>query len=205
MAVGEEVLYGYLKLTNIHFSEWHATITNECKQIGRGHDAEIITPREYTSISRIHAKIWGDRRGCWIEDVGSSHGTFVNGIPLVSSQPARMECGDKITLSDIEFQLLPIDSPMVEIDKPLANSTIGTMMHRTVDAETEPALDVVEELSPAEMEIIMQMRRGVVDHEDLGKELHRSPHTIRKQLESVYRKFGVHSRHELMAKILTNK
>jgi len=45
--------------------------------IGRRHPADIIIPDQKRFISRRHATIYGDSGRFWIEDLGSSNGTYV--------------------------------------------------------------------------------------------------------------------------------
>ena len=51
------------------------------------------------SVSRVHARIWPDNRdGPLLEDAGSSHGTFVDGVRVTGPVPLRD--GAKIRLGD---------------------------------------------------------------------------------------------------------
>ncbi|MEQ1903961.1 MAG: LuxR C-terminal-related transcriptional regulator, partial [Pirellulaceae bacterium] len=57
-------------------------------------------------------------------------------------------------------------------------------------------------LSNAEREIVIWMMRGIVEETDIAHRIFRSPNTVRTHLNSIFRKLNVHSRHELIAKIL---
>jgi general secretion pathway protein A len=46
--------------------------------IGREHDNDIQVPAEY--VSRHHAQVSWRRGGCWLADLNSTNGTFVNGL-----------------------------------------------------------------------------------------------------------------------------
>ena len=60
--------------------------------IGREADADIQI--QAPAISRNHAKLSRRPQGYWIEDLGSSNGTFVNGIRLEDRVP--LKSGDRI-------------------------------------------------------------------------------------------------------------
>ena len=49
-------------------------------------------------VSRIHADIRVEGDGYYIEDVGSSNGTYVNNMPLPLGNRHRLRAGDRITL-----------------------------------------------------------------------------------------------------------
>jgi pSer/pThr/pTyr-binding forkhead associated (FHA) protein len=49
-------------------------------------------------VSRIHADIRVEGDGYYIEDVGSSNGTYVNNFPLPTGNRHRLRPGDRIAL-----------------------------------------------------------------------------------------------------------
>ena len=58
------------------------------------------------SISRTHAKLRVRTGKCYIMDLGSTNCTFVNGTKLSPNQEIELKAGDKIKLSDEEFEYL---------------------------------------------------------------------------------------------------
>lgn len=54
------------------------------------------------TVSRQHAKIVGVAGGHTVEDLGSQHGLFVNGVP-VKSGPHLLQLGDRIKLGSIQL------------------------------------------------------------------------------------------------------
>src|SRR5262245_5134847 len=103
MTPESSTIFGYLRLTNISSDQWQAAVTDKKQIIGRSKEVQIVVPRDYGAVSRQHAYVWGDKKGCWICDIGSSFGVKVNGIKLTPHQPSLMESGDKIRLADVEF------------------------------------------------------------------------------------------------------
>jgi pSer/pThr/pTyr-binding forkhead associated (FHA) protein len=49
-------------------------------------------------VSRIHADIRAEGDAYYIEDVGSSNGTYVNNLPLRPGDRHRLRAGDRISL-----------------------------------------------------------------------------------------------------------
>jgi len=66
-------------------------------RIGRGDDSDLVIPRE--RASRRHARIYEDAGGFWLEDLGSRHGTFLNGERLQGA-PRALSSGDTISVAD---------------------------------------------------------------------------------------------------------
>lgn len=58
------------------------------------------------SISRAHAKIRVRAGRCYIADLGSTNCTYVNGVKLSPNQEVILSKGDKIKISDEEFEFL---------------------------------------------------------------------------------------------------
>ena len=58
------------------------------------------------SVSRQHAKIRVRSGRCYIADLGSTNCTFVNGVKLSPNQEVILSKGDKIKISDEEFEFI---------------------------------------------------------------------------------------------------
>jgi DNA-binding CsgD family transcriptional regulator len=200
MPADPDEILGYLKLTNYSIRRWHAAVTRAVQIIGRSHMADILVPREFSSISRAHAKVWVDTKGCWIEDVGSTFGIKLNGIRLQPHVPVNLKFEDRIQLGEVEFQLKAPSTDKLPSNEP--DSEAITRKFDIPDRKTDPPRVDLNVLSHAELRIVLLMQRGLVSHGDIAREIHRSPNTIRKQMESIFKKLKVHSRHELLAKLM---
>ena len=66
--------------------------------IGRGADADWVVPAP--AVSRRHARVDAAGGECWLSDLGSRHGTRLNGQPLVPGERVPVRPGDRITLGD---------------------------------------------------------------------------------------------------------
>lgn len=58
------------------------------------------------SVSRTHAKIRVRSGNCYIADLGSTNCTFVNGSKISPNQEVALNKGDKIKISDEEFEVI---------------------------------------------------------------------------------------------------
>ncbi|HEV8602517.1 MAG TPA: FHA domain-containing protein [Gaiellaceae bacterium] len=69
--------------------------------IGRGGQNDVrLDADEFASAS--HARVEPRRDGVWIEDVGSTNGTYVNGIRL--SRPRKLDPGDLVRVGETELR-----------------------------------------------------------------------------------------------------
>ena len=76
---------------------------------------EFIIGKELTSdgvlsvnpaVSRKHCRIVNTGTECFVEDMGSKNGTFINGKGLLPGQPQRLSSGDKLWIADMSFDII---------------------------------------------------------------------------------------------------
>lgn len=79
-------------------------ITKEEFLIGKSIDCDGVLSISQ-AVSRKHCKILLSYEGFKIEDVGSSNGTFVNGMRLNMGQQYFIKSGDKVRIANIEFEI----------------------------------------------------------------------------------------------------
>lgn len=187
----------YLTITNVSPEEWHRVFDWTPAVIGRSRECDAQTPKAYGTISRRHARIWTDHKGAWLEDLGSKGGTWIRGVRLKVGFPYSIVAGDKLRLAEVCFEVLESESLPRLIERHRERISLEE------DAETAspPRTDGFahgDVLSHAETELLVWMQRGYLSHAELGSRLHRSPNTVRTQLESIFRKTAVHSREELL-------
>jgi len=68
--------------------------------IGRGRGADLVVAE--STMSREHAAVAFDEEGCFVEDLGSTNGTKVNGERC---ERARLQDGDEIQLGRLQLQI----------------------------------------------------------------------------------------------------
>lgn len=71
-------------------------------RVGRAAESEIRLEND-TTVSSLHATIESRFDGLWVEDEGSTNGTFVNGAGVTS--PRLLQQGDVIRFGHTEFEV----------------------------------------------------------------------------------------------------
>jgi pSer/pThr/pTyr-binding forkhead associated (FHA) protein len=69
--------------------------------IGRSSENDLPLDADEFTSSR-HARVEPRRDGVWIEDVGSTNGTFLNGAQL--TRPRRLSPGDVIRVGETDLR-----------------------------------------------------------------------------------------------------
>jgi len=72
--------------------------------IGRANNNDVALPTDEYASSR-HARVEPRRDGVWVSDVGSTNGTFVNGIRLTRER--RLAPGDVVRVGETDFRFEP--------------------------------------------------------------------------------------------------
>jgi DNA-binding CsgD family transcriptional regulator len=191
----------FLVLKNIPEEEWSYPIDERRRTVGRSSDADVRIPDHFDSVSRHHAEIWSDRKGLWIRDCGSRAGTNINGVWVDHVPQARLIVGDTIGLGRASLDVVP---EVVELADPSVPPSVESPTMHDLQPDTSLFHQIVVarvlagSLSPAEIEVLLWLGRGIQGDIEVGQLLHRSPHTVRTQIASIYRKLGLHSRAELL-------
>jgi pSer/pThr/pTyr-binding forkhead associated (FHA) protein len=69
--------------------------------IGRGRQNDIALPND-DYISARHARFEPRQDGVWVQDLGSTNGTYLNGARLES--PRRLSAGDVVRVGDTDLR-----------------------------------------------------------------------------------------------------
>jgi FHA domain len=83
--------------------------------VGRDGSADITVPDP--TISRRHARITQDVVGVWLEDLGSTNGTYLNGRRLLERY--RLRDGDQVKIGNaaaVFYDLIPAPDPPERLD-----------------------------------------------------------------------------------------
>ncbi len=75
-------------------------ITARTAVIGR--EGDLVLSAD--GISRRHARVWRANGSTWIEDFGSTNGTYVNGVEL--TKPVELHVGDVVVLGEVKAQFV---------------------------------------------------------------------------------------------------
>ena len=71
--------------------------------IGRAKTCGIPVPLDEFS-STVHARIFADDGAFYVEDLGSTNGTFLNGRRI--SSPAKLSTGDKLVVGRSQLEVV---------------------------------------------------------------------------------------------------
>ena len=80
------------------------SIGNVPMTIGRANENDLVLPGDQFA-SALHARLDPRPDGVWLEDVGSTNGTFVNSVLLTGA--VRLEPGDLVRVGETEFRFEP--------------------------------------------------------------------------------------------------
>ena len=80
-------------------------LSGEGAVIGRSPRNSTLLVDDRT-LSREHARLFGDGETLYIEDLGSTNGTRVNGDAVASGSPASVRNGDRLELGAVKVELL---------------------------------------------------------------------------------------------------
>jgi hypothetical protein len=70
-------------------------------RVGRGGDNDLAIPGDEFASSH-HARFEPRRDGIYVEDIGSTNGTFVNGIRVMRER--RLACGDVVRIGETDLR-----------------------------------------------------------------------------------------------------
>jgi predicted component of type VI protein secretion system len=103
--------------------------------IGRARECDLVL--DDTGISRLHARCHSDHLNIYLEDAGSTNGTFVNGRRLEPGEQHRLRAGDEVQFAQVctvifddpatTSQIDPVELPLpgLEVDNDTAQVSIA--------------------------------------------------------------------------------
>lgn len=155
--------------------------------VGRSKRAQIVI--KDLTVSKQHARLVCAGKSVVVEDLGSRNGTFVNEKP---ARPAPAELGDTLRFGSVVCMIS--GTAMMPVESVDSESTFA------VGGLTSPTLEIAG-LTPAQQEVLALVLRGA-DETAIARSLGRSSHTVHTHLKAIFKHFGVHTRSELIARLL---
>jgi DNA-binding CsgD family transcriptional regulator len=167
-------------------SLWAARITKKRQRIGRSEESEVRVV--HTTVSRLHAEVWRDDRDCYIKDLDSRNGTFIDGK---QTNEASFNVGATIQVGQVALIAVPsIDHDDGDVDE-------TELLSKSPDAWQ----GLLEKLSPGQLQVVTLLLRGFGEKE-VAEQLCLSRHTVHTHIKSIYKLLDVQSRAQLLAKYL---
>jgi pSer/pThr/pTyr-binding forkhead associated (FHA) protein len=166
------------------------TLTVGDMLVGRSSDCGIYIPDR--TISRRHAKISVAIGAVTVEDFGSRNGTFVEEVPVAS---CALRLGQILRFGAVSFRLTDGDGGDQEVESQLSTFEVP------VEKRASSAELTTIALSSAQRRVLDLLLKGLSEKE-VSQQLHISQHTVHNHAREIYRAAHVHSRAELLARLL---
>ena len=156
--------------------------------VGRTNRAHIVLAEP--TISRQHARLCRDGTRITVQDLGSANGTFVNEI---AANNGTVYLGDHVRFGSVTCVICP--TPLL----PAVEERESTYPIPLPQANGDATL--TGQLTEAQLKIVPLLMKGMSEPE-IAAALDRSPHTIHAHVRAIFGKAGVHSREELIVRLL---
>jgi DNA-binding CsgD family transcriptional regulator len=154
--------------------------------LGRVGTCQLVVPHK--SVSRQHAQFVVTRRSVTVTDLGSRHGTFVNGVRL-DGATVSVRVGDELRFGGVTFRL-----------EKYSEELLGRRAAEADSDKWEPPPSLADGLSPRQREVLECLKKGMSEKEVAAK-LGLSRNTVHEYVTGIHKRLGVHSLGELLAKI----
>jgi pSer/pThr/pTyr-binding forkhead associated (FHA) protein len=161
--------------------------------LGRSSRCDLVI--DHASVSRRHATLEVCAGTIQVTDLGSSNGTFVDGVRVARGRVGR---GPEMRFGGVTFIVSVDDEGVGDVDSSL--DTGGTP---APDGPSTARWEVGL-LSEAQRRVFDLVLMGMAE-KGVAARLGISQHTVHNHLRAIYKALSVHSRAELMASVLTER
>jgi serine phosphatase RsbU (regulator of sigma subunit) len=132
-----------LTLANISGDTWSEDILDSPKMLGRGESSQIRL--DHSSVSRQHCRFWQEGIACFVEDCGSTNGTYVNGLKV---DREKLNVGDTIVVGRFELIVEDKDRLRGTIDLPDGPTSRVLLLDQRAE-ERHLAMVIHQRLTPS--------------------------------------------------------
>ena len=143
--------------------------------LGRRENSDLELPDPH--VSRAHAVIRRQAGAVWVEDLGSTGGTYVNGTQVTGSRAVKH--GDTVRFGTVEARFEDRGSQM--------NRDEDTVMMELPEVEDKPVL------SPRQQEVLTYLKEGLTNPE-IAKRLGVTERTVKAHCQEVFDRLGARNR-----------
>uniref|UniRef100_A0A7C4QVH8 FHA domain-containing protein n=1 Tax=Schlesneria paludicola TaxID=360056 RepID=A0A7C4QVH8_9PLAN len=158
--------------------------------VGRSMNADLYLGDP--SVSRRHAELLVNETHVSVRDLASRNGTFVDDKSVAHSVVHPQQ---KLRFGAVEFLLT------AEEHLGMASSSAPDTTDMHMPPVHSGSQAVLEVLTPAQRRVFDLLIEGMLEKQIAWK-LDISPHTVHNHIRAIYRAFGVHSRAELLVRVL---
>ncbi|MDB5389286.1 MAG: garA 5 [Planctomycetaceae bacterium] len=159
--------------------------------VGRLRRCGIYVPDP--TVSRRHAEITISDHGAIVVDLESRNGTFIDETPTKSG-PIRL--GQDLRFGRVSFRLTSEADSDQEVESTIEAGGARVSILASLSATS------LDSLTPAQQRVCDLLRTGLAEPE-VAIRLKISRHTVHNHTREIYRILGVHSRVELLARLLS--
>lgn len=157
--------------------------------VGRSREAQILIKDR--TISKVHARFVCSGRTLAVEDLKSLNGTFINGQQI---DRGTAETGDTLKFGAVNCRLSAT---------PIAASEESESLSTFRVSQSAPTVDI-SGLTPTQQEILSLLLDGL-DEKQIAARTGRQPSTVHTHLKAIYEHFDVHSRTQLVVKVIKGR
>lgn len=147
-----------LTLADISGDTWSEDILETPKVLGRVESADIRL--DHSSVSRQHCRFWMEGQNCYVEDFGSTNGTYVNGLKITKE---KLNAGDTVIVGRFELIVDDKDRVLATIDLPDSPSSRVLLLDQRAE-ERHLATVIHQRLTPSRRMSLPGMIVDVVYH-----------------------------------------
>jgi len=108
--------------------------------VGRHQTADILL--QQSEISRKHAAFLLKEQALWLQDLGSSNGTFVNDVQIAVE--TLLKQGDIVQFASLKFSVLEPAKPLEQVVESVGDATLGAAVVEETIAQPSEAVATSE-------------------------------------------------------------
>lgn len=157
--------------------------------VGRTARAHIVIAE--STVSRKHARLVEREDVLTVEDLGSSNGTFVNEEAVTRTE---LKLGDHVRFGSVGCAI----SATPRIRRAVSEKETTYQIPLPSSSRDKTLINV---FTPAQTRVIPLLMQGKSEPE-IAEILGKSPHTIHTHIRAIFEKVDVHSREELIVKLV---